>query len=157
MLVTVDDIRNESRVETAVPDAIIERSITLVDTVFRNYLQNTYTDVVDDPDSNPTLADVFHTTQLYLVLSRLLGDRFVVTGFGLVKKDDEYSTAVSEEEYYNRARQYVKDASTILNLNLGTEHTTDIITDCSQVTETFFTKKKDNSQLYNPYNRIIIR
>jgi hypothetical protein len=151
MLITIQDIRNNFRVETAVPDAVIQRHIDYVDTCYTNNFGAAYTDVVLDPTTDVELAGIFRDSQLYLTMARLLGDRYVLTGFGLVEKRDEYSNEVSEEKYLTIARQLVKDASTILH-RFDHDKVTDCIQDCSVVTEGFFEKKSDCTlHRYFPY------
>jgi hypothetical protein len=138
MLVVINDIRTKFRVETAVPDKVIQRELDYIDLVFTNRFGTTYTSV--DPIQQPQITKILKTGIEYLCIARLLNENYVLTGFGVVRKKDEYSENLTDDERLLLARQYVKDASTILH-QLQWNFMTDAIQDCQSVTEGFFNKR----------------
>lgn len=144
-MITIQDIRAYFRIETAVPDAIIQRAIDYVLFAFKDTLGQPFTDALNDPDSHAEEVAKYKMAMGYLVVTRLLVDGYVITGFGVVVKRDEYSQPINEEQSDKIGRSYVDNASTVLHTMdslLGTTNVSRCIRACQTLIEGFFNKSK---------------
>lgn len=154
MLVTPTDIRNEFRIETAVPDELIQREISIIDAVFSEDFGQIYVDASTSPASHPTEAKWFTLAIKDLTVCLLFKDDYVITGFGVVRKKDEFSENINYEEVTQFARQCLKNTSMFLNyLDIDKRVISNTLQKIQPFEEGFFEKRPLLTTLrhFNPY------
>lgn len=136
-MINVYYIRGYFKVESAFPDSVIQRHIDFVHSVF---VEKFGPDV--DYESGVDYSK-FCVAQAEIVFSRLLSESIVLTGFGVVRKKDEYSERPTDEELFFSARSHVDTATTVL-YSLPYPDTTvrEVIEETQLVLEGFFRRKK---------------
>lgn len=151
MLVTISDIRAEFRIETAVPDAIIQRELDIIDAIFTEDFGQIYTDASTDPTHHPVEAKWFKLAIKDLTVCLLFKDNYVITGFGVVVKKDEYSENVKDVSGF--ALQCLKNASMFLHyLNIDQRTISNTLFKIQPFSESFFAKRDARLlRIYNPY------
>lgn len=152
MLIDIQYLRSNFRIETAVPNAIIQRHIDYVYYCMKTRLGTTFVDINNNPTLDQDLANVYTTAWSHLVVARLLYDNYVITGFGVVKKDDEFSTNLDGGQIELTSRDLSNTAAAVLQM-AHQPNVTELIQDVSPVIEGFFEKKHHNLHEYNPYFR----
>lgn len=152
-------LRQYFRIENAVPEEVIQREIDFVRNRFVDYFGTAYTDAEDDAQEetpvNPVLIDKFKVAMSYLSMTRLLTEDYVLTGFGVVIKQDDYSDPLPQDKIDQIAADYVKSASTTLHSieEIKKKDITGCIENCQSFVNGFFSKKDDCSLYqYFPYN-----
>ena len=114
MIVTTTDIRNDFRIETAVPERIIQKELDAIDAYFTQYFGDAYTVPSADPSSHPVEVKWLTMAIKELTVALLFRDNYVITGFGVVRKKDEFSENVYNEDVTLFARQCVMAADLAL-------------------------------------------
>lgn len=153
MLVTISDIRAEFRIETAVPDAVIQRELDIIDAVFTENFGQIYTDASTTPAAFPVEAKWFKLAIKDLTVCLLFKDNYVITGFGVVRKKDEFSENISYDEVSFFARQCLKNAVMFLAyLDIDKRVISQTLQQIQPFEEGFFKNRPLISlRRYNPY------
>lgn len=152
-------MRQFYRIENAVPNDIIDREIDFVRNRFVDYFGDVFTDAEADAQEetpeNPILIDQLKTAMANLIMARLFSERAVITGFGVVVKEEEYANEIDDEKAQMLASHYATDGSTILHSipELKKKDVSGCVVDCQNAINGFFAKKDDCTLYkYFPYN-----